>query len=301
MSKYKNYEAVKTQLESLKEKVLLSAFIESVVESKKINVGEIDEVLEEMSLSKEIVIDGEDLYYIDNVKYGIGSFRVVRETFAFAETISDSFYIGKDDFNGALDMDDVLFEIKSNEKRFGVVIKSVKRNRDVILGTMKKDGKKLFFIPYDNKITFKVEYDASNLDLKENDRCIGRITSVGERIHVDIISVLGQVDEPGMDVLSVLFVYGIDNDFKQEVLDEIKNVPTEIDQNETKHRMDHRDQYVITIDGEDAKDLDDAIYMEGFKWGIPSVCSYCGCRTLCSTANRFRSKCIRTKFFSLYG
>lgn len=267
MSKYKNYEAVKTQLESLKEKVLLSAFIESVVESKKINVGEIDEVLEEMSLSKEIVIDGEDLYYIDNVKYGIGSFRVVRETFAFAETISDSFYIGKDDFNGALDMDDVLFEIKSNEKRFGVVIKSVKRNRDVILGTMKKDGKKLFFIPYDNKITFKVEYDASNLDLKENDRCIGRITSVGERIHVDIISVLGQADEPGMDVLSVLFVYGIDNDFKQEVLDEIKNVPTEIDQNETKHRMDHRDQYVITIDGEDAKDLDDAIYMEALNGG----------------------------------
>lgn len=267
MSKYKNYEAVKTQLESLKEKELLNTFIESVVEKKKLSVNAIHEVLEEMIESKEVVVDGEDLYYVDNVKYAIGSFRVVRETFAFAETINDSFYIGRDDFHGALDMDDVLFEIKSNEKRFGVVIKSIKRNRDVILGTMKKDGKKLFFIPYDTKITFKVEYDACNHELQENDRAIGRITSVGERVHVDIISVLGQADEPGMDVLSVLFVYGIDHEFNEEVLEEVKAVPDEIDQEETKNRIDHRDQYVITIDGEDAKDLDDAIYMEALNGG----------------------------------
>lgn len=198
------------------------------------------------------------LYFIDHKKYEIGSFRAVRGTFAFVETTEDSYYIGSKDFNGALDLDDVLIEIKNGEKKYGVVIGTVKHNREFLLGTIENKT----FVAYDRKILHPINFFQGSLKPVEGDRVIGKITEFGDSLDVELVSILGQADEPGMDVLSVLYVYGIDLEFNDEVLEEVKKVPDTVGESDIKGRVDHRDQYVITIDGEDAKDLDDAIYME---------------------------------------
>lgn len=215
-------------------------------------------LLEENSI---IVYDGL-VYPLDNIQYSIGVFRAVRETFGFVDNENVSVYVGQGDSANALDLDMVLVEIKNNEKQFGIIRGVIKRGRDVLLGTMVQRGKKLSFEPYDSRINHKVTYEIGSFELNPNDRVVGKILSVDSKIHVEIQSVLGQADEPGMDVQSVLFVYGIDIEFKKEVLEEASKVPEIILESDLVGRVDHRDQYVITIDGEDAKDLDDAIYME---------------------------------------
>ncbi|QIK69342.1 ribonuclease R [Erysipelothrix sp. HDW6C] len=264
----KNYEVVRDEISQTKELQSLEAWIENFKTTIGLSAADFKKIIQRMIDEEEVVVHKEKVYFLDNKRFARGTFRVVRDTFGFVENDHVSIYIAGLDYNGSLDLDDVLVEIKSAEKQYGVIVTTLKRNRDVLLGTMKMRGKGLFFIPYDTKITLQVEYEKGNLSLKENDRVIGKILNVGDKIDVEITSVLGQADEPGMDVRSVLFVYGIDVEFPEEVLEEVKSVPSEVSEKETEGRMDHRDQYVITIDGEDAKDLDDAIYMESLANGF---------------------------------
>ena len=257
-----HYDKIREGLIKGKEPRTLEVLIESFKTMFNLSEKEINKELEAMIEAQEIVLDEGIVFVIDNIHYAIGTFKAVRDTFGFVENEAVSIYVGSADFKDALDSDTVLVEIKSAEKQYGIIRKTLQRNRTVLLGTMKQKGKRIFFVPYDNKISKLVDYDANGHNLEADQRVIGDITAIDDRIHVKISSVLGQADEPGMDVRSVLFVYGIDVPFDDEVIEAAKAVPESIDQNETKGRMDHRDQFVITIDGEDAKDLDDAIYME---------------------------------------
>ncbi|MEG0326939.1 MAG: ribonuclease R [Erysipelothrix sp.] len=257
-----NYELIKNALRQSKQLQTLEVWIESFSQMFDFSVSEVKHLLEDLVDDESIYID-EVVYLLEPNIYTIGTFRVVRENFGFVENDLKSVYVGKDDFNQAMDMDMVLVSVSvKDEKEYGKIEKVIKRNRDVILGTMKFKNKKLTFIPYDLKITQPVEYQAGTMKLQEGQRVIGKISHVDDVIHCDIIDVLGSADEPGMDVRSVLFVYGIDVEFNDDVLKEIPSIPQEVDASVLGRRMDHRDQYVITIDGEDAKDLDDAIYME---------------------------------------
>lgn len=253
--------------EKLKEALIASKEIETrlwweTFASEKLDIKNASSLLDTMLEDDEIAVVNDSIYILDNKKYAKGIFRVVRENFGFVENETVSIYVGKDDSNFAMDLDTVVVEIKNNEKQYGEIVGTLKRGRDVILGTMVKRGKKLSFDPYDTRIHHKVIYEINGHTLQENDRVVGTILSVDEKIHVEIKSVLGQADEPGMDVRSVLFVFGIDVEFKPEVVEEASSIPEIVLESDLVGRVDHRDQYVITIDGEDAKDLDDAIYME---------------------------------------
>lgn len=227
-----------------------------------ITIPDFDRVFAAMVEANDVVVFDGLVYPLDNQTYAVGIYRSVRETFGFVENEMVSIYVGKDDSAFALDLDTVLVNIKNAEKQYGVIVGSLKHGREVLLGTMTKRGKSLSFVPYDTRITHRVVYEANHHQLQENDRVVGKLLKVDTKVHVIIESVLGQADEPGMDVRSVLFVNGIDVDFKPEVLAEAQQIGDALTPEDYKGRVDHRDQYVITIDGEDAKDLDDAIYME---------------------------------------
>ena len=250
------------QLESSTELKSPSTWIESLSKVLSLSESKVKNALDSFADQSLITVVNDLVYLLNNKPYAIGSFRLVRETFAFVETIEDSIYVAQKDFNHALDMDDVLIEIKSDEKKFGEVIASVKHNREFILGTMTKKDGGLHFVPYDTKIKHETQYVMNGVKAKESDRVIARIVDYSEILELELISILGQADEPGMDVLSILYVYGIDLDFDEDVKEAVKSVPSSVSSDQFEDRVDHRDQYIITIDGEDAKDLDDAIYME---------------------------------------
>src|SRR5699024_12034312 len=74
--------------------------------------------------------------------------------------------------------------------------------------------------------------------------------------------IIGHRDDPGIDILSIAYKHGIEPEFPKEVLEEVEKVPDTVLPEEIENRKDLRGQKIITIDGEDAKDLDDAINVE---------------------------------------
>lgn len=261
-----HYEVIEKALNHIEWPTTFKSLVEQLHQSLSLDTQDIEKILVVMEEEGTLLEYKELFYWLDDVHFAVGSFRVVREQFAFVETGEEGIYVGSGDFGGAMDMDTVLVEIKKNGRTHGVVLGVISRNREYILGTLEKEDKKIKFVPYDRKVLLPINY-VDRKDLKIGDRVIGKIINIGKEIDVEIVSILGQADEPGMDVLSVLYVYGIDVDFPEDVLAEANRVPETISEKELKGRVDHRDQYVITIDGEDAKDLDDAIYMESLANG----------------------------------
>ena len=97
---------------------------------------------------------------------------------------------------------------------------------------------------------------------KNNDKVIAKITKYpekGKNAEGEIIEVLGSLDQAGIDMLSVIKEYNLPEDFPNFVLLDAQSIPQKIDENDIKNRKDLRDSIIFTIDGEDAKDLDDAV------------------------------------------
>ncbi len=255
-------EVFETQIEQSTTLKAFEVWIEDFAKTLDLSVSQARKVMESMIEEGSIAVVDNLVYRLNHKPYAVGTFRAVRETFGFVETDAESVYIAKEGFNHALDRDDVLIEIKSEEKQFGVIIGIIKHHKEYILGTMKRVNGGLDFVPYDQKIKHSIEYTQRSLNPVEGDRLIGKIVAYGEILELELVSILGQADEPGMDVLSVLYEYGIETEFSDEVLEAADKVPSEVDPKDFKGRVDHRDQYVITVDGEDAKDLDDAIFIE---------------------------------------
>ncbi len=267
MKKYKIYETVKNYLTLYYEAVHKEQWLKWLVSGTGLPEKDVLKVVEEMFDEGLLYEYGGKVYYLDNVHYMVGHFNVVREQFAFVENAERSVYINERHFNHALDRDEVLISIHQETRDFGKIITSVKHHREVLLGTIKRLAGEVYFLPYEKKVYQSVKIVDTEVNFKENDRVIGEIVRFGESLDVKIIEVLGQADAPGMDVLSVLHEYEFDIEFPDEVQAILGNIPQEVMEKDKENRRDHRDQYVITIDGEDAKDLDDAIYLERLHQG----------------------------------
>jgi ribonuclease R len=84
----------------------------------------------------------------------------------------------------------------------------------------------------------------------------GRNSAEGEIIHI-----IGHKNDPGVDIISVIFKHGLPREFPEEALDQAHNTPDEIDPKDIEGRRDLRNETIVTIDGADAKDLDDAVHV----------------------------------------
>ena len=93
-------------------------------------------------------------------------------------------------------------------------------------------------------------------------KAIVRITDFGDdkkKPEGVITEILGHVNDPGVDILSIIKAYGLPEGFPDEVMAQVAGIPDEVEEEEKKNRLDLRHLQTVTIDGEDAKDLDDAI------------------------------------------
>lgn len=171
--------------------------------------------------------------------------------------------------NGAMDGDLVLVRViegAEGKSQEGEVVKILKRANTTIVGTYEKNKNFGFVIP-DNK---KIHQDVfipkgEDKGAKTGMKVVVRITKWPEGRRSpegEIIEVLGYKGEPGIDVKSILRSYDIPETFPKEVLKEAEELPEEIPEKEKKRRVDLTKLKFVTIDGEDAKDLDDAVYVE---------------------------------------
>ncbi|ERM92089.1 ribonuclease R [Caldanaerobacter subterraneus] len=171
--------------------------------------------------------------------------------------------------SGAMDGDLVLVRViegAEGKSQEGEVVKILKRANTTIVGTYEKNKNFGFVIP-DNK---KIHQDVfipkgEDKGAKTGMKVVVRITKWPEGRRSpegEIIEVLGYKGDPGIDVKSILRSYDIPETFPKEVLKEAEELPEEIPEKEKKRRVDLTKLKFVTIDGEDAKDLDDAVYVE---------------------------------------
>ncbi len=167
----------------------------------------------------------------------------------------------------AMHKDRVVVEIIGKWKDLpkGRVVRIVKRSLEKVVGVFEKRRIYGFVIPDDPKINYDFYIPPEGInDAHPGQKVIAKITkypSPGRNPEAKIIKVLGDVEDPATDLPSVIVKHDLPwpGEFPEDVLAQANEIPLQIPKNEYKRRKDFTDQVIVTIDGEDAKDFDDAI------------------------------------------
>lgn len=183
-----------------------------------------------------------------------------------AEDIPDIFISKqnkKDAMNGDIVQVKVMNEKHGNHSE-GAIISVVERNTKQIVGTFQKNKNFGFVIPDDNQLGTDIFISKSNFGkAKNHQKVVVKITKYPRKemkAEGKIVEVLGFANEAGIDMLSLIKEYNLLNEFPKPVLEEAKRISkTEI---KADGRRDFRNKEIFTIDGEDAKDLDDAVCVD---------------------------------------
>nr|WP_305146338.1 ribonuclease R [Bacillus licheniformis] len=186
----------------------------------------------------------------------------------------DDVFIPPSELNTAMNGDTVLVRLSTESggtKKEGAIIRIIERNIQKIVGTYTETKNFGFVIPDDKKITndIFIPKHAKN-GAVEGHKVVVRLTSYPEgrmSAEGEVIEILGHKNDPGIDILSIIHKHGLPGDFPAETMEQAGNTPDTIDEKDLEGRRDLRDQTIVTIDGADAKDLDDAVTVTKLKNG----------------------------------
>lgn len=209
---------------------------------------------------------------LEDENYKLGTFRRNERGFGFVNIgEEEEIFISPKLTKSAFDGDSVLIRIfsdtdlesKSKHKREGKILEIVKHANDTIVGTYKKSKNFGFVVP-DNQAMSEDIYipKKKSAGAKNNQKVVVKIDKYSDGINKaegTITEILGRIDEAGVDMLSLIKEYRLPNEFPQNVIDEALEIPQKINEKNIEKRVDLRNEEIFTIDGEDAKDLDDAV------------------------------------------
>lgn len=171
-------------------------------------------------------------------------------------------YIDKENLNGALGFDEVVVLKEENK---GTVIKIISRkNPNIVCEIENVYGiNHLQAFNVAENISFNVTYEQIK-DYVDGDRILIKVSNVNNDgdFDAEIVKYLGHKDDPNSDIKLIAANHDFEVEFSDEVLEEVKNIPTEVKPEEIEGRLDLRDKLIFTIDGKDTKDIDDAISIE---------------------------------------
>ncbi|MBE5805607.1 MAG: RNB domain-containing ribonuclease [Clostridiales bacterium] len=234
--------------------------------------NELGSILDELENEYKIQKNKKGKYMlVDNSMYVKGTFKKNIKGFGFVsiEDSDEEIFISKNNIYNAIDEDIVLVEVfkeEINVHKEGKIIKVLKHGKDSFVGTFQKSRNFGFVVLDDKKIGTDIFISKRNSNnARNNDKVVVKITKnavKGRKIEGKIIEVLGHRDEAGMDMLSLVKEYKLPYEFPSSVLAEAKEIRNKLVCKELKNRIDYREKLVFTIDGEGAKDLDDAIHIE---------------------------------------
>ena len=204
----------------------------------------------------------------------IGIYRKNQKGFGFVklEDQEEEIYISRENSLNALNGDTVGIQIineankEENRKEEGKIVKIIRHEKDTVVGTFQKSRNFGFVVPDDKNFGTDIFISKSNWGkARNNHKVLVRILEYpkkGKNAEGKIIEVLGGVNEAGVDMLSLIKQYELPYKFPEEVIAEAKAFGTQINKADLPNRKDLRKDIIFTIDGEDAKDLDDAIHVE---------------------------------------
>ena len=238
-----------------------------------IHVYEFHNLIDEMERELYLIKNKQKLIFPYNGSGFVGTFISNRKGFGFVQSDKDGvqdLYIKSEDVNGAMHGDRVFADITVHASGFkraeGKIIEVIKHVTTEIVGVFKPHEHFGFVVPKRNEFKYDVYIQEKFFNgAKEDDVVLVEITkwaSVDKKPEGKIIEVLGNKNSRGIEIESIIREHGLPLEFNQKVLDNANHVAVPIPEEEYERRRDLRDETIFTMDGADAKDLDDAIQVK---------------------------------------
>ena len=235
------------------------------------------EVIGKLELELKIEKNRKNRYSLSKKTYYLGKYRKNAKGFGFVkiEEQEDEIYISKENSLNALNGDQVLIEIIEEGNKIkraeGKIVKILKHEKDTLVGTFQNNKNFGFVVPDDKNFGTDIYISKKNFGkARNNHKVLVKIIKYPEKnkkAEGKIIEVLGNVNEAGVDMLSIIKEHNLPSTFPEPVVDEAKKYGNRIDEKDIQNRVDLRGKTIFTIDGEDAKDLDDAVSVEKLENG----------------------------------
>lgn len=227
------------------------------------------EVLDELLAEGKISLSNRGKYAGAATFAKTGLFNGTRRGFGFV-TPGDGgsdIFIPEEETGGAFHGDTVQYlvvgESQGGRRAWGRVVRVVKRNITEVVGTYERNKKNGFVIPDNQKLSFDVFIPAgSSLNAVDGHKVVAKLKNYGDKGHNPegvITQILGHRNDPGVDIRSIILAYGLPTQFPEPVMQQVSCIPDHVTEEEKEGRLDLRGLACVTIDGEDARDLDDAI------------------------------------------
>ena len=253
-----------------KEKKALSAT--EICDKLNLNTaGELKKLLDDLRILEEgytVYRSNKDKYMLfENSHLLKGRLSVNKKGFGFVivDGRDEDIYIDAKNMNGALNNDLVVVEElkgQNGKKTEGRVVKVLKKENNLIVGEYKIIDGNPHFIPDDKKLRMEIILDNKDLDdLVDGHKIqVSIVKEMGKYKYLgEVVKIIGHKNDPGVDILSIIYDHGINDVFTDEVMEEVNALPSEVLDSDRKGRKDLTDMTIFTIDGDDTKDIDDAI------------------------------------------
>lgn len=242
---------------------------------------ELKAIMDSLEAEGKVHVSKKGKYTKGEAKHIVGTYQAHARGFGFVvvEGEDEDIFISEDDTNGAFHGDQVEVTIKAapdGKRREGKIVRILSHGTTRLVGYFQKNKNFGFVIP-DNQRFIKdvfVPLERSKGAVTGH-KVVVELTKYGgenKKPEGKIVEILGHINDPGTDIMSIVKGYDLPVEFPEKVLNQAERVAKDVSTADMAGRMDIRDWQMVTIDGEDAKDLDDAISLtkegENYKLGV---------------------------------
>ena len=230
--------------------------------------AELVRVMDALVMDGKVELTKKGKYIKSEKKYETGVFTSHPKGFGFVtiEGMDEDIFIPAEQVNGAMHMDNVQLVISpttSGKRREGTITKILSHGMNEVVGTY-EDNKTFGFVVPDNPRIAKDIFipKEHSMGAVTGHKVVVTITDYGrdgKKPEGRVTEIIGHINDPGVDIMSLVKAYNIPVEFSQKIMHQVENVSNEVSEADMAGRLDLRDWQMVTIDGEDAKDLDDAV------------------------------------------
>ncbi|RSL35037.1 ribonuclease R [Salibacterium salarium] len=269
-------------LQYMKNEAVKPMSVEEIQEA--FDMGDAEQTKELMKALNEME-DAGDVVRTRSNRYGIpekmnllkGRVQSHQRGFAFIlpeNKEEDDVFVPANELNGAMNKDIVLVRVQhksSGSKPEGAIVRILERGTTKVVGTY-LDNRTYGFVEVDDKHINNdifIPQDAEN-GAVDGHKVVVEITKYPEgRYSAEgkVVNIIGHKNDPGVDILTIIHKHGLPGEFPEAAFEQANNVPDEIKEDEIAQRRDLREETIVTIDGADAKDLDDAVQVKKLENG----------------------------------
>ena len=228
----------------------------------------LDQILEELLAEGKIECSKRGKYSKAELQLKEGIFMATRQEFGFisVEGEEEDYFVSGKDINGAFDGDRVSFKIiraKKGKRKEAQILSILERAMTELVGSYQKSAHFGFVLPENTKFDQDIFIpEGKDLEAEDGQKVLVKIKDYGDENRSpegEIIEIIGNPEDKGVDVLCLAKSYGLPMEFPEKVQKQALTVAGPVSESDLSWRKDLRQMDMVTIDGEDSKDLDDAV------------------------------------------